>query len=246
MKKVLFCLILSGILGVNSQISAQNIQRLNLMFSYGLDLPVGDLADRFGYNFHPSLDLEYSFNDKWFVGIHGSMLLGSIVTEDPISNLRTVEGLLVSQQRDLAVITMKQRGFIAGIHAGRLFNLSKTENKHGIRVRAGLGILSHYIIFNNETASTNQLLGDYARGYNRFTRGLEVEQFIGYQFVNTKGNMNLIAGFNFVQGFTKNRRKVDFDTRMRNDTPRFDGLIGFRVGFAIKLYQVKSGDDIFY
>ena len=224
----------------------QDSQRLGLIFTYGVDLPAGDMADRFGINYNPGLDLDYFQNEKWFFGIHGHMLLGPIVKEDVISNLRTTEGGFVSQQQDLALITMKQRGFIFGIHAGRFIKLNKGKEKHGIRLRLGTSIMTHYIIFNNETASTNQLLGDYAKGYDRFTRGIAVEEFVGYQYINESGSINAFVGFNFVHGFNKNLRPYNFDTRTRDDATKLDHLIGIRAGFTINLYETGKGEEVYY
>lgn len=230
----------------SNSINSQNSQRLGLIFSYGLDLPGGDLADRFGINYNPGLDIDYFQNEKWFFGIHGHMLIGPIVKEDVISNIRTSDGGFVSQQQDLAVITMKQRGFLVGIHGGRFIKLNKGKNKHGIRLRLGSSIMTHYIIFNNETASTNQLLGDYTKGYDRLTRGITLEEFIGYQYINESGSLNTFIGFNFVHGFNKNLRPYDFDTRIRDEARKFDQLFGIRVGFTINLYETGKGEEVYY
>ena len=223
----------------------QDEQRLDLIFRYGADLPSADLADRFGLSYNPEIGLQYSKNNL-FAGIHGSMMVGPIVKEDVISNLRNSTGQLISQQQDFAIITMKQRGFTVGIHAGIFIPIIKSTHTHGIRLKAGANILTHYIIFNNETASSNQLLGDYARGYDRLTRGFGVEEFIGYQFVNQRGSVKFFAGINSIQGFTKNLRPYNFDTRVRDDSTRFDMLTGFRLGIAFNLYQSSEGKDVFY
>ena len=178
---------------------------------------------------------------------HVHYLLGSIVKEDVISNILTSSGGLQSQQKSLALITPKQRAFLSGIHVGKFINLSTNSDfKHGLRLRLGTSIMSHYIIFNDESASTNQLLGDYGKGYDRLTRGITAEEFIGYQYINGRGSMNIFGGFSFVQGFTQNKRPADFDTRVRNDQKRLDLLSGFRVGFAIKLYEFGTADEVFY
>ena len=174
------------------------------------------------------------------------MFLGSFVKEDVISNLRTSEGFLISQQEDLAIITMKQRGFLVGLNAGKFFPLFENFGTHGIRFRLGFNVFSHFITFNNETASTNQLLGDYADGYDRLSRGFGIEEFIGYQYVSTRNTVRIFAGFNGIQARTRNLRPVNFDTRLRDDSVRLDILSGIRVGFAISLYENGDGSDVFY
>jgi hypothetical protein len=224
---------------------AQIYDRLDFSFRYGMDIPSADMGDRFGSSFNPELGIQFD-KKNYFVGIHGGMFLGPIVNEDVISNLRTDDGLLISQQEDLAVITMKQRGFIVGLNAGKFIPLVENYGTHGIRIRVGLNVLTHYIIFNNETASTNQLLGEYANGYDRLSRGWGIEEFVGYQYVSTKNTVRVFVGFNGIQARTRNLRPYNFDTRERDETIRFDVLSGIRVGMAISLFENADGSDIYY
>lgn len=225
---------------------SQKSERLNLIVNYGVDLPGGDLADRFGLIYNPAIDLDYVINNSWFFGVHTHFLLGPQVNEDVIANIRSSDGLLIGQQKNKSILTMKQRGFNIGLHAGKFINFSKSQSKHGLRLRVGTGLLSHHIIFNDESVTLNQLLGDYAKGYDRLTRGFTVEQFIGYQYINVDGKINMYAGFSFVQGFTKNLRPVNFDTGLKENQRRLDLLNGFRVGITFNLYENATGDEIFY
>lgn len=234
---LLFCLY--------NQASGQTIDKVSLNFRYGIDLPGFDLAKRFGESYNPELGLQANKNN-WFYGIHGGMFLGPVVKEDVISNIRNKDGLLVSQQQDFAVITMKQRGFSVGLNVGKFIPLIENFGSHGIRVRAGANVFTHYIIFNNETASSNQLLGDYARGYDRLSRGFGIEQFIGYQFTSASGSVSLFAGINSIQASTVNLRPYNFDTRERDATRRFDMLTGFRAGITINLYEFSEAEEVFY
>ena len=226
-----------------SQVASQNV---TLNVSYGLDVPGLDMADRYGLNYDAAIDIDYVRENGWFFGAHGHMLLGPFVKEDVIGNIRTSTGTLIGQQKNTSLITLKQRGFLLGIHGGKFFNLSKQKYQHGIRTRIGSSLLTHYIVFNDESATVNQLLGDYGKGYDRFTRGLTTEQFIGYQYINQAKTMDVYAGFQFIQGYTRNRRPIDFDTRSTNHSWRLDLLTGFRIGIAIKLYQGGEGQEVYY
>lgn len=229
-----------------NSIKSQKSNNIALNFTYGMDLPGADMADRFGLDYNAALDLDYNLTNGYFLGIHGHYILGPLVKEDVISNIRSSDGNLISQQQLQSIITLKQRAFLYGIHAGKFINLSKKDAKHGFRLRVGSSIMSHYIIFNDESAATNQLLGDYGKGYDRLTRGITIEEFIGYQYISADERMNFYAGFSLVQGFTQNKRPVDFDTRMRNDEQRLDMLNGFRAGFVIKLFEFGNAEDTYY
>lgn len=224
----------------------QKSPNLDILVSYGIDLPFLDMQDRFGLNYNAGIELNYNTMSNYFFGLHSHILIGSTVKEDPISNLRNQDGNLIGQQKQAAIITLKQRGFLNGAHFGKFFNISRTTTKHGPRIRIGTSVMSHFIIFNDESATVNQLLGPYAKGYNRLSRGITAEGFIGYQLINKNESVNMFGGFEFIQGFTKNVRPVDFDTRVRNDNSRKDILVGFRIGVSIKLFEFGNGEEVFY
>lgn len=224
----------------------QSTSNISLQFSYGLDLPGGDLSDRFGLDYNAAAGLDYIWDNGWFAGYHTHMLLGSNVKEDVISNLRTTEGNLIGQQKNQAIISLRQRAFLNGIHFGKFINISNSSFSHGPRLSLGSSVFSHYIIFNDESATVNQLLGQYGSGYDRLTRGLTIEQFIGYQYTNENGGVNVFGGFQFVQGFTQNVRPVNFDTRITDDSNRLDLLFGFRLGVYIRLFEFGTAEQVYY
>lgn len=218
-----------------------------MFISQGIDLPLLDMAKRYGVNNSPEISLDYIHQERFFFGAHIKMIIGGTVKEDVISNLRNKDGGLISKQKYDAIITMKERGFMYGVHAGYFLNLSKSNSAHGIRFRFGTGLMSHYIRFNDESASSNQLLGDYSKGYDRLTRGYFLQEFIGYQYTSASKKLNLFVGFDCIQGFTKNVRPYNFDTRMTDNAARKDLLIGIRAGIALNLYRFENTEkEIFY
>lgn len=72
-----------------------------------------------------------------------------------------------------------------------------------------------------------------------------LNQFLGYiNFSNSK-RINFYAGLNFTEGFTQNRRAMNFDTGLKDNTKRFDLLIGFRIGWIFPLYK-RMADQIYF
>lgn len=231
-------------IGIKSNAQKHQFQ---LNFSYGIDIPLGDLQDRYGLDYNPALDIVYTVNQKTFFGVHGHYILGNRVKEDVIAPLRHEEtGGLIDQTRDISFITLKQRAYLFGIHGGRFFNISKTDLKHGPRLRFGISMLTHYIIFNDERASTFQLRGIYSSGYDRLTRGFSLEQFIGYQVIMKNTNTVLFGGVNVVESRGKSLRPIDFDTGVYGGDQRNDILFGFRVGASIQLYEFGEQDEVIY
>ena len=56
-------------------------------------------------------------------------------------------------------------------------------------------------------------------------------------FLNNKGTINFYFGFEFIQGFTQNRRDFNFDTMEKDDKKRNDFLNSFKVGWIFPLYK---------
>ena len=80
---------------------------------------------------------------------------------------------------------------------------------------------------------------DYKKGYDRFTSGLNIHQFIGYSFMANSGFYNFYGGIYFQEGFTKNRRTIFFDQPNEpvSTDLRLDMQVGFRVGWMIPVYK---------
>ena len=109
------------------------------------------------------------------------------------------------------------------------------------------GVLQHKIRIEDRTGGLPQLVGDYKKGYDRMTNGLALTEFIGYQHFSNDGRINFYVGFEFTQGFTKNRRSWDFLTQQRMDNNRLDLLNGLRIGWTLPILgDSYDADDIFY
>lgn len=245
-------LALSGVLPahtLSAQSSARNQGSVLLAhFSYGAQLPGGDLADRFGANFIPGLGLEY-LTDKSnrIIGLEGSFMFGSRVKEDVIAGLRTAEGYIIGEEGSYADIQLRERGIYLGGYLGKLFGVSPKNNRSAIKVTLGAGLLQHKIrIQDDPVQKAPQLSADYKKGYDRLSNGFALRQFIGYQLMDLDGRINFYAGVDLTQGFTQTRRSYNFDTFGPDASKRFDLLVGIRIGWILPFYTGKSADDIYY
>ena len=216
--------------------------------SFAAQLPGGHLEERFGQSLSFGLGLEYITNkNNWIIGLDFNYLFGTDVKEDVLANLRTPDGNIIGNDRSFADVVLRERGFYTGLSLGKLFLLSQKEKRSGIRFSLGAGLLQHKIrVQNDPTKGVPQLEGDYQKGYDRLTNGLALNQYIGYQMLSNDGRINFTAGFEFTQGFTKNRRNFNFDTQMFDDTDRKDYLYAFRVTWMIPFYFGKGTEDIYY
>lgn len=224
---------------------------LTLNFTYGTHSPGGDLSNRFGNNFSIGGGLDLITEKKNFIfGLKGNNLFGNTVKEDVLSSLRDSDGFILGSigagQATYAEVFLRERGFYTGGHFGKLFSLSNKNKRSGIRLTFGAGLLQHKVRIQDETGAADQLAGELIKGYDQLSNGLSFEQFIGYQQLNRKTGVNFFAGFELTEAFTKNRRAINFNTQSRDDSSRFDVLLGFRVGWSFTFYVGERGEDIQY
>jgi hypothetical protein len=208
----------------------------------------GDLKNTFGSNYNVGVGVEKLYWENGFIwGIEGNYLFGSNLNVDPFRYIRTAEGELLAEG-SYADIGLKQRGFFAGARVGRLWKLHQnTKRIGGIRTTLGIGFLQHWIrIQDNQGSSAPQVNGFYANGYDRLTNGFALNQFIGYQMMSFNRGINFFAGVEFTQGFTKNRRGFNFDTRLIDDAAKKDILIGIRAGWIITIKMQRNTSNIEY
>ena len=79
------------------------------------------------------------------------------------------------------------------------------------------------------------------------TTGINTSQFIGYALMANDSPINFYAGFYAQQGFTHNKRTINFDTP---DIPvstdvRLDLQYGFKIGWMIPVYQRQPKEYYF-
>jgi hypothetical protein len=221
---------------------------LSIDFNFGVQNPEGDLSKRFGTNLCVGVGFErVSIPKGWIFGIQGNYIFGQTVNEDVLAPLRTPEGAILGDIGTYASVELRERGFFLGGHFGKIFKLSDNGNRfHGIRATLGLGFLQHKIRLQDDNNSAPQIAPPYETGYDRLTNGFALNQFIGYQVVSRDKRINFYAGFDFTEGFTKNRRGFNYDTRQRDDKNRLDVLYGFRIGWAIALTSSEKAENIEY
>lgn len=220
---------------------------LGLHFCAGVQLPGGELAERFGLNANIGLGIDVLTSKNWIAGLEGSFLFGQDVREDVLTPLRTPEGLLVSDSRVLADVLLRERGFYAGAMVGKLFPVFSSGARSGIRVTAGGGLLQHKIRLQDDPdAPTASLTTEYKKGYDHLSNGPAISGFVGYQHLSRDRLVNFIAGMEVVHGFTQSRRSFNFDTRSAYTARRSDTLFGLRIGLTLPFYFGDTGEEFLY
>lgn len=247
-----YILLLGLLLFRSSDLVAQNWEGSNsgkvilLNLGYGPQVPLGDLDQRFGLSFAPEISVDYLTPKNWVWGLQGQYFFGSEVKEDVLAGLRTEAGDIIGNDRAPADIQLRERGFYFGLRVGKLISLSEKNERSGLRINLGVGLMQHQIRFQDDPfRSVAQLEGDYEKGYDRLTNGLTLHQFIGYQVVSKSNGIHLTGGFDFFEGFTKNRRDFNFDTQSVDTQNRLDILTGFRISVSLPFF-LGNAEDVYY
>ncbi|MBL7828693.1 MAG: hypothetical protein JNJ57_18810 [Saprospiraceae bacterium] len=216
-----------------------------ILFHFGLggQLPGGDLYDRFGLNGVYGGGVEFLTENNFFIGLEGLGIFGTEVKDDPLINLRTPDGFIIGNDRALASVALRQRGWYAGGNIGKIFTFN--DQRHGLRVSLGGGWQQHKIRVQDNRQVLTQITGDYIKGYDRLTAGFTLNQFIGWQHLGKLRRNNWMIGFEFSQGFTKSFRDWDFSEMKKLEGNRLDLRFGIKAAWTLPFYMTKS-DEIYY
>ncbi len=231
-----------------NQLFAQKDLRQGYLFpfSYKVQIPLADLADRFGQNNSVAGGLLYKTNTNWLIGGEASFIFGSRVKDGALqkSYIFNSTGNITGADGFPADIFFFQRGFEVTAKVGKIIPMLKNNPESGLLLQLGLGILQHKIHVDQRNNAVAFLQGDYLKGIDRLTNGLAVTQYIGYMHLSRKGFLNFNIGIEAIEGFTKNRRAYNYDEIRAETEGRLDMYIGLRFGIILPVYSQK--DDYFY
>src|ERR1700752_2186462 len=129
--------------------SAEKIFMLCPSFAY--QLPGGNLADRFGYNFNVGGSFILKTKSNWLFGVEGQFLFGDQVKENNIlDSINTQQGFVIGTNGGYADIFLFERGFHFLAKAGRVFPVISPNKNSGVVATIGLGLLQHKIRIQND------------------------------------------------------------------------------------------------
>ncbi|MFN0187202.1 MAG: hypothetical protein ACKVQV_00715 [Bacteroidia bacterium] len=240
-------LLITGTNTLLAQVSVKDssISMVMIRPSYGLQIPGGDLAKRFGINQSVGMGVTYKTAKGWMFTAEGSFIFGTKVNEPNLfTGLTTSEGTIIGVDGYYADVRVFERGYYATLGVGRLFHVAKPNPNCGLIVEMSLGFMQHKILIQDKKNAVPSLREEYLKGYDRLTNGLAAREFVGYLYVGNQRLVNFFGGVEAVQGWTASRRDFDFGSMRANNKSRLDLLFGVRVGWIIPLY--KEAPDKFY
>lgn len=219
-----------------------------LEFRYGYQLPMADMADRFGANSNIGVNFEsIKLKSKVFYGADGIFLFGINVKEDVVAPLRSIDGNLIGLNGARGDVNLKERGYYIGLNAGKIFPFGKSDNNvTGIRAQVGAGFLQHKIRvqdnFNNIAALDKQ----YITAYDRLSNGPAIHLAAGYQYQNPKNNFHFHILADLYGARTLSRRDFDHVTGGYLDKKRTDILAGLSIAYIVTISRSAKPDNIYY
>lgn len=217
-----------------------------IKISYAVQFPGGDLAKRFGTNSNVGLNFSVKTKTNLIFGINGSFIFSNQIKENGIlDSLKTSSGFIINQNGIPETVRLFERGFTVSLHAGKLFPVFSPNKNSGIIAYAGPTFIEHKIKIYDVGRQSAQLVDPYQKGYDRLTAGFGLHEFIGYVYLSNNRILNVFAGFEFTQTFTKSQRSYDYDLMRTDTTKRKDFLYGIRIGWILPLYK-KTAQQFYY
>ena len=252
MKKTLFIVItVLTYLTASGQLSVNDTSLSVPMFyaTYAVQLPGGDMADRFGLNHNIGGGFKWKLRNNWIFGGEFGYIFGNNInsSESIMSNLKTQSGHIIDLAGNFASFNLSERGYFISANAGKIIPILSPNPNSGLMISLSAGFLRHKIKIDVLENTAPQLWDDYKKGYDRLTGGFGIAEFIGYMYLSESRLINLYGGFEFTQAWTTPQRDVNFDTREPDPVQnRFDLLNGFRIGWIIPIFQREPKKFYYY
>jgi hypothetical protein len=217
-------------------------------------VPKGDMGDRFGYTNGIGVEAGVKFSNNFYVYTGLKFLFGTDVKEKVAQNV-TFTQVIGGFENTMALgadgrtyrVLFFERGLTMPLMAGKVFPVSPKSNPNGgIYTEAGLQFLQHKIRIESQGNNVPSLGPDYRKGYDRLTNGVGLAQGVGYKFVSNRRYLNFTIGFHAAEVFTQNRRDLNYDTGVRDDTRRVDVLLGMKVGWTLLIFPEAPSKEYYY
>ena len=233
-----FSFLLTNDLFSQSNIRDSSIAMNIVGLYYSYQLPAGDLADRFGASSMVGGMYEYKLRNNYIFSLNGGFFFGNDLKEDSIlKGIENQDGLILGNNGQYADVRLYERGYHFSLTFGKLFSFKKPNPNSGILLMAGPGFIQHKIRIETIGNTVPQLDKEYKKGYDRLTNGMELHESVAYYYFGNRYLINFYFGFDFIQGFTQNRRDYNFDTMMKDEKKRIELLFGVKAGWLLPIYR---------
>jgi len=214
---------------------------------YGMYMPGGDMAKRFGVNSILGGNILHKTKKNLVFGFSGGFIFGDKVDQPGLlSAIETNNEQVIGLDGLYAEIRIFERGYHLSASIGKIIPFKKPNPNSGLILLAGPGFMQHKIRIENVGNTVPALRDEYLKGYDHLTNGFALHEFIGYVYFSNRQLVNFYGGFEFIQGFTANRRDYNFDSLDKKDDSRIDLMYGIKLGWVLPLYKKKPAAYYLY
>ena len=210
-----------------------------IMPTGGFHFPLGDVQQTYKFTYHVGGQFLFKNRKNWLYGFSGEFMFGENVgVSGFIQNIYPIYGASGTTPG----ATLGMRGFNFMAQGGKVIPLGKKPNRNsGIMLQFGAGFIQHVIQMQFRGDNAPQVQDNYVKGYDRLHYGFAMSQFIGYLFMGNNRSINFFGGFEFIEGFTRNRRGYNYDTGQFDTRDNYDIFIGLKVGYIFPFYRKGTG-----
>lgn len=250
MKKILafvFCFVLVYASHAQKNVRDSLLRLTAIGGHMGLSVPMGDLGKRFGFGENSGGAVLFKTKSNLTLEANFSVFYGNRVKEDTLlKNITTSQGYVLNVEGSVVDVIMFERGFNVGLRVGKIFPIIGPNPNSGLHPQFGIGFMQHHIKYETYFEAVPQLMGNYRKGYDMLTNGLALMQGVGYQHFSNKRLINYYIGLEVYEGFTKNRRSINFTTGLKDTQQRLDLLTCLTIKWYFPLYKRQPNDFYFY
>lgn len=214
------------------------------MSGYGV---AADLADRYGVLFGVGGSIGKKTLSNWLFGVEGTYFFGNRVknTFAIFGSQTTEQGFFIGTNGEYATIEFLARGFYTGAYFGKILPILNHNPSSGIFIKLGGGFIQNQIYVRNPSGTYPQFSGEYGKGYDRLHNGFALNQQVGYIHSGNRRTINFAVSFECIQGFTKNQRGYNWDTRQADLANKRDLYFGLKLSWFLPVYN-KNEQKFFY
>lgn len=240
-KFLLILIVLAAAFQVHAQrrMSDTIVSTYLIQASYAVQFPGKDLTEFFGVNSTIGGVLGYKTNKNWLWNVQGNFIFGDQVSgrEKLLRGISTSTGEIIDGNGTFTSLTLFERGFHLQGKAGKIFPVWSPNPNSGIYLMTGIGYLAHRIHIETQFGSTPQLMGDYAKGYDRMRGGFAHSIEAGYLIMSNSRVLNFSLGFEFIHAYTSSLRDYNFDLMGADPSKYTDHYYGIRLNWIFPAYQ---------
>ena len=245
---ILALIVFSGF-GLNAQVDTRDSAVASFIpnIAYSFQVPGGDVAKRYGVNSTIGVGLMYKTKNNFTFSADLNFIFGNDIknADSILWMVETDNGFIIDGNGTYALYALYERGYSINFRFGKVFKALRANPNSGLYLMVGAGYIVHRMKIDNQDATAPQISGDYAKGYDRLTGGLNLNQFIGYFFMGRSRIANFYAGFEFYQGFTKSKRDYIFDQMKKDSNKYVDFFYGIKLSWMIPVYR-RAPDPYYF